>query len=214
VVWHPRGKPPRPELAAALSRPGMREVRCGDPYSALAHLATRAGPSALKEGETGVLVLVDPDHLPELMNLMDAVDRYVPAAAVWCYDPAGSPALRAVTADDMARWRTLTEPPRPAAQAPAPRAPGSASGGPRPLRLAGSGTLPPEQTPPGDSGVPHPNPDVKAARPDSVPPSPVPQPSSTPAQPSQPSPTASPITPLLTQEELAMLLSGDAEERR
>lgn len=210
MVWHPRGKPPRPELASALDRPGLRFVRCDSAMQAFAHLTTRQGPWALSANELGVLILVEPDRLNGLLAMIDVVDRFNPAAAVWQFDPAAEPRLRAVTPDDLSQWRTqrtqavAPEPPLTRladgspSSPPAPARPAPAPG----LRLAGEGPIPPEYRPPDASAPPHPHPDVKPA------------PRSDPAKAAEPSAGSQPIVPLLSDEELAMLLSGDADQKQ
>lgn len=223
VVWHPRGRPPRPELAAALDRPGLRFVRCESALQAFAHLTTRQGPWALAPHELGVLILVEPDRLEGLVGVIDVVDRYNPAAAVWQFDPASEPRLRSVAPADLSHWRTqhvqpaesdvrpaLQEPvreERPPAASARPSAPG--------LRLAGEGPIPPEYRPPDASAPPHPHPDVKPApRTEPAPRAGQDQGAGPAARAPEPSEGPQPIVPLLSDEELAMLLSGDADQKR
>lgn len=161
-----------------------------------------------------MLILVEPERLSDLIGVIDVVDRYNPAAAVWQFDPAGEPRLRAVTADDLSHWRTqhapAMEPERQSQNprdglSPAPASPDRPASPPG-LRLAGEGPMPPQHRPPDASAPPHPHPDVK--------PAPRPETTQRPLGAPEPSEGAQPIVPLLSDEELAMLLSGDADQKR
>lgn len=197
ILWHAPGQPPRPDLLGALNRPGFRAKKCQSAWSAFAHLTARTGEWATCPGEAAVLVLVNPDALPGVADLVDIVDRYNPASAVWMYDPAGKPQLRAVTAADLAAWRSGTgQPSTPQPVVPAPIRTSAPA-----LRLAGEGPLasPSPARVAQAQRAPDPNPDVKV----------VPR---TQREPSQGEPPASAAQPLLSDEELAMLLSEDAEK--
>lgn len=201
VVWHARGKPPRPELSAAINRPGFRCVRCEHAWAAFAHVTSRAGDCAPLPGESMVLLVVEPADLQGLTDVIDMIDRYTPSAKIWAYESAASPRLREVAADDLAGWRG--EPPvKPHEGEVAPKPANPTPSSPPGLRLAGEGALPPERSSIDTPDTPHPHPDVKMRPPES---GPVQDGAATP----QP-----PITPLLSDEELAMLLSGDLDVRR
>jgi len=203
-VWHRTGSPPRPELSAALNRPGFRVFRCESSWATLAHLCTHQGPSAPADSESTILILVQPEELPGLVDLVDAIDRFAPGATLWSYDAQHSPRMRAVSAEDLTTWKAAMLPRAPdeppVAPVPTPPAPSAVP----PLRLAGEGALPPPQPPPlteGDPPSPHPDVKIKAttrfAGPGFL----------------SPEPARSVTAPLLTDEELQMLLSGQAEKR-
>ncbi len=223
VLLHPRSRPPRPELMAALARPSFRIFHCDNEFAALAHLCAREGDPAPRADEGTILLLVEPGDLDAPVELVDALDRYVPGASIWIYDSRATPRLKALDPEDLTTWRVErahVEPPRPPTPAPisAPRAPQTPPARdltPR-LRLAGEGTLPAEVSPVQvvGPGVPDPVPDVK---PKAQPPA-----AEAPYQPPQPvssvtpAPTVAPVRPihtLLSDEELAMLLSGEPEKR-
>lgn len=208
---------------AALSRPTFRIFHCDNEFAALAHLCAREGDPAPRADEGTILLLVEPGDLDAPVELVDALDRYVPGASIWVYDSRATPRLKALEPEDLSTWRVeraQDEPARPQVSVPvsAPRTPQPAPArdqAPR-LRLAGEGTLPAEVPPVQvvGHGVPDPVPDVK---PKSQPPA-----AEAPFQPPQPvssvtpAPTVAPVRPihtLLSDEELAMLLSGEPEKR-
>jgi hypothetical protein len=211
---------------AALSRPTFRIFHCDNEFAALAHLCAREGDPAPRASEGTILLLVEPADLDAPVELVDALDRYAPGASIWVYDSRATPRLKALEPEDLSTWRVERahdEPARPKAPVPvsAPRTPQPApvrDQTPR-LRLAGEGTLPAEVPPVQvvGPGVPDPVPDVKPKAQPSA--SEVPAPHPQPPQPVPsvtPAPTVAPVRPihtLLSDEELAMLLSGEPEKR-
>lgn len=205
VVWHPRDRPPRPELVVALTRPGFRMFRCDNSFSAFAHACARTGPAAAAEDESTIMLLVEPTELEDASGFVEALSRYA-SSSIWVYESAGSPRLRGATRADLERWRVEAEKPA-EPKLPAP------SDGPR-LRLSGEGALPPQRTACDEPETPSPVPDVKfrnvasspaVARPEEA--------SSAPAAPVVQNAPARPVQTLLTDEELAMLLAFEPEKR-
>ncbi|MDX2131809.1 MAG: hypothetical protein SFY69_07140 [Planctomycetota bacterium] len=228
VVLHPRRRPPRPELIAALTRPNFRVFSCEDEFGAMAHLCARAGEIAPRAGESTILLLVEPHDLEHPVELIEALDQYVPGASVWVFDSRSTHRLRAVGPEDLTTWRVERDE-APQAARPVTTPPAGAEArerrGPSPipeptmtiagphLRLAGEGAPLPEPTPSTGGayapGAPDPRPDIKPLSPGPAVPAPPASPAfpAVPARPSRASPT------LLSDEELAMLLSGEAEKR-
>lgn len=214
VAWSPVGVPLDPRLQGALKRPGLEVAACDDPFAVLAVLTSaHLGGAGAK-----ILLLVEPQRLPSVIDLLDIAPRYVPEMAIWLFDPTRQPVLRSVKATDVlvalgARMASAVEPrpvgaaPSRAAIAPArevdqPSAPVAWTGPwvasttqkwnepTNGLRLAGDGTLPARDDVRED--------DVDAFAQGS-------------AAASAPAPSAPPrANPrVLTEEELAMLLGDD-----
>ncbi len=159
VLWLARGLTPDPELLGALERKGLTVEACSSAYEALARIcvASRLGADASR-ASAAVLLLCDPDRLDRAGEVAALAERYAPRSKSWVFE-SGSRRLRAATAEDTARWNGTEvrfgsavqganahgAQSRPAvavamAAAPAPSAvrPGSPA-----LRLSGRGTLPP-----------------------------------------------------------------------
>ena len=215
VAWSPVGVPLDPRLQGALKRPGLEVAACDDPFAVLAVLTSaHLGGAGAK-----ILLVVEPQRLPHVVDLLDTAPRYVPEMAIWLFDPSRQPVLRSVRAADVlaalgARPAASVEPrtasaptrpsiaPAPARDATQPSAPVAWTGPwvasttqkwnepTNGLRLAGDGTLPARDDVRED--------DVDAFAQGS-------------AAASAPAPSAPPrANPrVLTEEELAMLLGDD-----
>ncbi|MCE7970574.1 MAG: hypothetical protein DYG93_02740 [Leptolyngbya sp. PLA2] len=121
VLWHaPRVRPPA-ALLEALRRRGIEPTAEIGPYAAFARLL-RMSKSA--GHPRPVLVLVEPDSLPDWDRVVAAAVRFVPAAVCWAFR-AGNP-------DSL----TVVESPRPKPVTFVHPAPAPASGAP--LRLSGT----------------------------------------------------------------------------
>lgn len=227
VLWHAQNLPASAELRAALDRRGMIVHTCEERALALGELCKLRGPrepgaEAVPSGRALILVFVEPDRLRRPDELKEVLDRYAPRTALWMYRSAGNPQLRAVTEQDVQRWRAQRPAPQPrvaasikspavwaeakvARKGPAPVAPVAPMiVGPR-LKLAGevrpaalSVTRPVSVTPP-----------VQERPPAAAGPAPVGEA----VEPKEATPgggTAD-IRQLLSEEELAMLLAGGAK---
>jgi hypothetical protein len=104
VMWHAPDVVLRPELIAALQRPGFAVQRCADPYSAVAAVLTSSRAVAAGSGDLVVLVLVEPKHLKELAAAITAVQRAAPQIVMWMFEGQASPQLRAVRSEDIEGW--------------------------------------------------------------------------------------------------------------
>jgi len=125
VVWHLPAAELKPELRAALARPGFSVLRCDDKFAAMAHtltLVAGAQSSGTKPNSTLViLVLVEPRLLDDVLGLVLAMSRYAPSVIVWMYDSGGgggsggsgalgAAQLRAVRSADLNAWRAMSKP--------------------------------------------------------------------------------------------------------
>src|SRR5262245_26530075 len=100
VVWHSRHQPPGPALLKALNRPGFRVVKCDNEFAAMAHVS-RPTP----DDEASVLLLVEPRSLAALGDVASLLERYAARAAVWVFEVAASPRLRAVSEGEVEMWQ-------------------------------------------------------------------------------------------------------------
>jgi hypothetical protein len=197
VLWRPPHIQIPQDLLASLQRRNIAITDCTDGFAATAHLCRLQHTGR----DPFVLLLVSPGHLPEAAEVLEVAARCAPHAARWWYDARSNPRLRQVTEEDIAAWApapppsiasafTAVEPLGPRRPAPAPS---SSGGGPPALRLTrdGNGTKAPAAEPkagPARNGSgPH---------------------LSGPAADESENPPRPPST-LLTNEELAMLLSDD-----
>ena len=105
----PPHETPDAELREALNRPDLA-VSCTDNlYVALAELcaSSRQDVERMKTGSRGeglILLLAYPERLSDPAALVHTVERYAPQTAVWMFDPASTPRLRAVKVEDLAAW--------------------------------------------------------------------------------------------------------------
>ncbi|MCL4741442.1 MAG: hypothetical protein KJZ54_04490 [Phycisphaerales bacterium] len=145
VLWHaPRARPPG-ALLDALRRRGIEPTAEVGPYAALARLLRLS--RAAREVRP-VLVLVEPDSLPEWEPVVAAAARYAPASVCWAFRGGNPDSLSVV---DAPRPRAVT-----------PIDPGPARRPVAPLRLSGSGPVRAD-APPAANG------EESASDPDSMP---------------------------------------------
>jgi hypothetical protein len=146
TLWHASGVEVPKELLAALSgvkggTGGVKVLSVGDPFQALARLCR-----LVVEGRPGAppaarLVIVYPEMLTDTAELCAAVDVYAPGVPRWQYGPVSNPTLRPIVDADVRAWDTRNLPETPqvevvaGAMARTPR-----TVGPH-LRLAGEGPV-------------------------------------------------------------------------
>jgi hypothetical protein len=209
TLWHASGIDVPRELLAALA--GVKEgpvtiFPVGDPFLALAQLCRltreerRRGTGAPTSAR---LVIVYPELLTDAADLCAAADTYAPGVPRWQYGPATNPTLRPVVEEDVARWAARHAPPPQVVVTAAAREPEAARRtsrtqvSPPALRLAGEGPVqgraldnPPDRA------------DVQGSTRLADEP------------PSQAAPPAPRGAPLITDEELRMLLGENESESR
>lgn len=221
VLLHAPATPIPTELLAALSKRIRRISTFSDAYLALAEACALAHSSPI------VVVLVDPPTLPDASKLVHLLRLHIPAATTWYYSHHDGRTLRKLAPSDPIPWSASK------IIAPSHPAPGATpAAGPR---LAS--TLGPETPRLKPGGAPAFRPAAKSAKPANDPPRVVVRPGGgigirrlrlvgddLPIKPAPPangaapnagsapeSPAAepSPPAPLLTEEELRMLLSDE-----
>lgn len=99
VLWCVAAPPA--ELLDALARRRVIVTDAPDPYRALATLCRlHAG----RDATPPVLLLVEPSSRPGAADLARAAWTYAPRAAVWMFEAAANPQLRGVLDADLDRW--------------------------------------------------------------------------------------------------------------
>lgn len=91
------GVPVDPRLRGALQRPGLEVATCDDPFAVLAVLTSaHLGGAGAK-----ILLLIEPQRLAYVIDLLDMAPRYVPEMAIWLFDPTRQPVLRSARIADV-----------------------------------------------------------------------------------------------------------------
>ncbi len=99
VVWHAKHASAPSDLVAALQRPGFDRADCDSVFAVVARigLLRRAAPVA-----PIVLLLVDPSALKaEIGGLLAVLDRIVPGLVLWAFTPGTNPAIRQVSREEL-----------------------------------------------------------------------------------------------------------------
>jgi hypothetical protein len=199
VLWHAGGGELPGELLTSLSKRVGRMTICTSDYVALAEscLIERGRRLEIASGSRapggGVVVLVHPIQLRGVGRFMEAMQTHAPSMAVWIFDRNANPKLRAVVEDDVTAWL--------AGQPPTTDAAPVTSNGPV-IQYARGATPPPPRAPQPAAAQPAPAPRPRLADTHNGNGS-----NGTNGATSSPRRTGS----ILTEEELRMLLSGDAD---
>ena len=213
VLWHAPDAPPTPELTSLLVQRGVSLETASNPYAAAAKVcrlertararrrpeadATDA-PPAPADAPSLVLLLCEPARLPLRDALARVLELHAPRTLCWVYEKTTGPKVRTIP---LAQIGTLGSPtPAPVPAPIPPPAPGRSAHVAPTMRL--TSTEPSPRLVPGDRDPDSPGPSA------SLQPSPR----------AEPKPAQAPINTgsVLTDEELAMLLSDvdDPQPRR
>lgn len=122
VLWHSGsgrggGAELPGELLTSLSKRVGRMTICTSDYVALAEccLIERARRLEIASGSRapggGIVVLVHPLQLRGVGRFMEAMQTHAPSMAVWIFDRAANPKIRAVVEDDVTAWLAAQNPP-------------------------------------------------------------------------------------------------------
>lgn len=97
LLLNPVGGPGAPlDLLRVLRERGLRAAEARDPFDAMATLALHERHRALdRDPAPLILLLVEPDRQPEARLLVASAARYAPRAVVWEFVPARTPQLTA-----------------------------------------------------------------------------------------------------------------------
>ncbi len=109
VIWHPPGVPLPADLLNSLSRRVRRMAVCADPYSAMAEVCAGERNSETARPNPGaapgdVLLLVEPELLPDLPELLVEIRTFAPSVACWKFQQRANPRLSAVVESDVTTW--------------------------------------------------------------------------------------------------------------
>ncbi len=109
VLWVARGVAAPADLEHELERKGIEHELCDNAHGVMAVLC------AMRGGEEGrpvrVVVLVEPEMLPDARELLGGLDRYASDVARWVYRRGANPSLRALVESDVPRTSQLRETP-------------------------------------------------------------------------------------------------------
>lgn len=70
---------------------------CDDPFAVLAVLTS----AHLSGAGAKILLLIEPQRLPHVVDLLNLAPRYVPEMAIWLFDPTRQPVLRSALVGDV-----------------------------------------------------------------------------------------------------------------
>lgn len=118
VLWHSPGVPLPADLLNSLSRRIGHMTVCADPYTAMAEVCAgerdRRCPGAMQAqtdtqpppdpGPRTVLLLVEPDRLPDLPDLLAEIRTFAPGVLCWKFQERANPKLAAVVDSDVTAW--------------------------------------------------------------------------------------------------------------
>lgn len=93
------------ELLAALGRQGLRPLRAESAYGALAELCRNDAAQGLRPAAS-VLLLIEPSTLMHAPDLVRAAGKYAPQAAAWMFEASANPGLRGIVEEDVVRWES------------------------------------------------------------------------------------------------------------
>lgn len=166
VVLCPQGVEPSIELLAALDRKELTILRVRNEFAAMSRVC-RLLKSTVDDMRSGrkasgvIMLLVEPRQIAKAPDLVHAVERYAPHAALWRYESETSPRMKPITPEDVSSWleSIAAEEPTPRHNAHVPAsstAPVAAhpkpSAEPRPQTMLPDLPLPAERTEPREIG--------------------------------------------------------------
>lgn len=118
MLWHPPGIPLPQELLRILERRRVSVVSCRSSFGALAELVRLARTGRAQGAPPLLLLVMEPERLPDAVELVDLARRYAPRAVRWWYSERAEPRLSELTDAVVAGWADART--GPAAPAPSP----------------------------------------------------------------------------------------------
>lgn len=104
VLWHAPGHAVDQELADVLKRwQGLLVTQCSSAPAAIAHLTSLERAMRSGNREAAVLLLVEPEKLSGVCDVLCVMDKFCPTTRPWCYESGSPEMLRAITPADIAR---------------------------------------------------------------------------------------------------------------
>ncbi|MBZ0171994.1 MAG: hypothetical protein K8E66_06410 [Phycisphaerales bacterium] len=107
VLFHEPGFEPPVRLCRALGNRGIQVRPCTDLYSAMSMICRAEREQGVS---LSVLVLAEPSRLGGLVELVDLVGVYAPKSVCWMYTGSPPEQVREVRAEDLDAWRFDDEP--------------------------------------------------------------------------------------------------------
>lgn len=111
VLWHPAGSQLPTDLLNSLTRRIAQIAVCTDPYTALAEVciadrALRRHTGEIPPGSGGgtVLILIHPERLGEIPEVIAEMRTHAPGALCWKFVAGANPKLSAVVESDVTSW--------------------------------------------------------------------------------------------------------------
>ena len=105
ILWHAPGSTIDPELERSLKRwQGLVVTECRSAPAAIAEVMSIERVMRGGKREPTVLLLVEPERLAGVADVLSAIDRFSPTTRCWCFVPESAEMLRAVTPRDIAAW--------------------------------------------------------------------------------------------------------------
>jgi hypothetical protein len=91
ALWHGPGEPPPERLLSALKAKGIPTVEVTSAHAALAEVCSRLDLPMEGGKRPFGIVAVFPERLPDADALWEVLARYAPGTRCWGYGPAGMP---------------------------------------------------------------------------------------------------------------------------
>lgn len=104
VVLHPHEMVVPQDLLASLAKRIRRVSTMTDSYLAFAEVCATARDRRLFAKTPVVMVLVEPMQIPDAAQIVESARRHAPNAALWWYSASVNPRLRAVAEGDAGAW--------------------------------------------------------------------------------------------------------------
>lgn len=109
VLWHPPGRSVDPELVGVLNRwQGLLVTECSSAPAAIAHLSCLERSMRKEQREATVLLLIEPEKLSGVCDVLCVLDKFSPTTRAWCYESGSPEMLRAITPVDIARFTRVS----------------------------------------------------------------------------------------------------------
>ena len=118
VAWAPPGWTRDPKLERELMRPGLTLQYARDDFETVALLCgdfARHGPKAPR---AMILMLVEPLRLVGLREALQAIANRLPVVHLWVFDPSRTPVLRGITQVELTQLLEKAAKPQVAVRAP------------------------------------------------------------------------------------------------
>ncbi len=122
VAWAPPGWTRDPKLEAELTRPGLTLLYARDDFETVALLCSDFAQHGPKAPRAMILMLIEPLSLVGLRDALQAISSRLPVVHLWTFDASRTPVLRGITQFELTELldRHAAKAAKPATQSPAP----------------------------------------------------------------------------------------------